>query len=95
MSLEVNVKTVAPQHVLSITHHIKVDKLDTTIRTSLDDIYAILKEQNIEAADAPFGIYHGAINEQEDGPIEICLPVNGSVKCNVEVSSREEAMPQA
>jgi DNA-binding transcriptional MerR regulator len=79
MSLEVNVKQVAPQRVLSVTYHIKVGKLDDTIRKSLDTMNAILKEQNIETADAPFGIYHGAINEQEDGPIEICLPVDGDV----------------
>ena len=80
MSLEVNVKQVAPQQVLSVTHHIKVNKLDETIRTSLDTMNGLIKEQKLEAADAPFGIFHGAINEQEDGPIEICLPVNGQVK---------------
>ena len=87
MSLEVNVKKLAPQQVLSNTHHIKVDKLDSTIRTSLDTMYALLKEQKLEAASAPFGIYHGPINEQEDGPVEICIPVNGqvTVKGNVEV----------
>lgn len=37
----------------------------------------------------PFGIYHGAINEQEDGPLEVCLPVSGQVvaKNGVEVKS--------
>lgn len=87
MSLEVNVKQLAPQRVLSVTHHIKVNKLDDTIRESLDAMDGILKEQKVEAASAPFGIFHGAINEQEDGPIEICLPVNGQVrgKGNVQV----------
>ena len=80
MSLEVNVKQIAPQQVLSVTHHIKVNKLDDTIRESLDAMYGILKEQKVEAANAPFGIFHGAINDQEDGPIEICLPVPGQVK---------------
>ena len=80
MSLEVNVKQVSPQQVLSVTHHIKVNKLDETIRTSLDTMYSLVKGQKLEAADAPFGIFHGTINEQEDGPIEICLPVNGQVK---------------
>jgi len=91
MSLEVNVKAITPQQVLSTTHHIKVNKLDDTIRTSLDAMYAMLKEQNTEAAGSPFGIYRGAINEQEDGPIEICIPVNGLVKgkSSVEVKQLE------
>jgi DNA-binding transcriptional MerR regulator len=80
MSLEVSIKSIAPQQVLSATYHIKINKLDETIRKSRDTMVAILKEQNVDASDSPFGIFHGAINEQEDGPLEICLPVNGQVK---------------
>jgi len=80
MSLEVNVKAVAPQQVLTVTRRVKAGKLDETIQQSLDEIHILLKEQNLKADDAPFGIYHGTINEQDDGPIEICLPVSGKVK---------------
>jgi len=89
MSLEVNVKSIAPQQVLSVTHHIKVNKLDETIRTSVDGMYALLKEQKAEASASPFGIFHGAINEQEDGPIEICLPVNGQAKGKGDVQVKQ------
>lgn len=80
MSFEVNVKTIPTQQVVSITQHVKVSRLDETIRTSLDALYGLLAGQKLEAESAPFGIFHGAINEQEDGPLEICLPVNGAVK---------------
>src|SRR5215203_2972997 len=80
MSFEVNIKSIAPQQVLSATYHIKVNKLEETIRKSKDAMYALLKEQKVEASAPSFGIFHGAINEQEDGPLEICLPVNGQVK---------------
>jgi len=89
MSLEVNVKQVATQQVLSSTHHIKVNKLDVTIKSSLAAMYTLLKEQNLEAASAPFGIFHGAINEQEDGPIEICMPVNGIVNGKGEIAIKQ------
>jgi len=89
MSLEVNVKQVAPQQVLSVTQHIKVNKLDETIRASVDTMYAMLKEQKVEASAPPFGIFHGAINEQEDGPIEICLPVNGTVNGKGEIAVKQ------
>ena len=89
MSLEVNVKQLASQQVLSVTHHIKVSKLDDTIRKSLDAMYDMLKQQKVEAASAPFGIFHGAINEQEDGPIEICLPVNGQVKGSGDIQVKQ------
>jgi effector-binding domain-containing protein len=80
MSLEVRVKTISPKQVLSITHHVKVGKLSYTIEESLDILTGMVKEQNAEAAGPAFGIFHGAINEKEDGPIEICLPVRGHVK---------------
>ena len=89
MSFEVNVKTITPQQVLSVTHHIKVNKLDETIRTSVEGMYALLKEQKVEASESPFGIFHGAINEQEDGPIEICLPVIEQVKGKGEVQVKQ------
>jgi effector-binding domain-containing protein len=59
-----------------------VSKLDITIKQTLDKFYALLQEQKVEAADAPFGIFHGKISEEEDGPIEICLPVNGKIKAS-------------
>ena len=89
MSLEVQVKKIEPQRVLSITHHVKVDKLDDAIRKSLDTLTNMLKEQNAEATDAPFGIYHGTINEQDDGPVEVCLPVNAIIKAKGEAEIKQ------
>jgi DNA-binding transcriptional MerR regulator len=85
MNLEVNVRTIPAQQVLSITRRVKVDRLESTIQETVERLKSMLTDQNTAAADAPFGIYHGAINEQDDGPIEICLPVHGSVKAEGEV----------
>lgn len=82
MTLEVNVKTIASQQVLSVTRRVKVNKLNETIQKSLETLYAFAEEKQTEA---PFGIYHGSINEQEDGPIEICLPVAEVVKAKGDV----------
>jgi len=82
MTLEVNVKTVASQQVISITRHVKVNKLDETIQKSLETLRAFAGEKQTEA---PFGIYHGSISEQEDGPIEICLPITEGVKAKGDV----------
>ena len=82
MSLKVDIKEIAPQQVLSITSRVKVDKLDATIKQTLDTFHQLLKEKNEEPSDSPFGIFHGQINEQQDGPIEICLPVDGRIETN-------------
>lgn len=80
MSFEVNIKSIPTQQVLSITHRVKASKLDETILKSIEACRGLIAEQKLEATSAPFGIFHGAINEQEDGPLEICLPVDGIVK---------------
>jgi effector-binding domain-containing protein len=79
VSLEVKVKTISPKQVLCVTHHVRVGSLSQTIKDTLEILYAMVREQNAETAGPPFGIFHGAINDKEDGPIEICLPVRGNV----------------
>jgi DNA-binding transcriptional MerR regulator len=80
MSFDITIRQVPTQQVLSSTHQIKINKLDETISKTRDAMKTMLKEQNLEASGAPFGFFHGPINEQEDGPLEICMPVNGQVK---------------
>ena len=89
MSFEVNIKTIPTQQVLSMTHHVKASKLDDTILKSLEAFRNLLAEQQLEAASAPFGIFHGAVNEQEDGPLEICMPVNGTIKGNGKIQVKQ------
>jgi DNA-binding transcriptional MerR regulator len=89
MTLEVNVKKIPAQQVISLTRHVKVPKLDATITESVSALRTLLQKQNANAKDAPFGIFHGAINEQEDGPIEICLPVDGNLKAEGDVQVKQ------
>ncbi|KAM3114668.1 MerR family transcriptional regulator [Phormidesmis sp. 146-33] len=88
MTLEVSVKTVQPQHILSLTHHVKVEQLDEHIRSSLKTLYTLVEERNVVTG-SPFGIYHGPINHDDDGPIEVCIPVEGQTAKSDNVVSRE------
>ena len=89
MSLEVQVKTIQPQRVLSVTHHVKVDKLDTVLHEALDLLFGMVSKQKEKPAGDPFGIYHGAINEQEDGPVEVCLPVSPKIQAEGDVTVKQ------
>ena len=80
MSLEVKAKTISPKQVLSAIYHVKVEGLDQKIRETLAEMQELVKKQNVEQSGPPFGIYHGPINDKEDGPIEICLPVRGTAE---------------
>lgn len=90
MALEVNVKTIDAQPILSMTHHVQVEQLVPQIRTSLQTLYELAEQQGNPVVGAPFGIYHGPINHDDDGPIEICVPVQHlSPPTTADVTSRE------
>ena len=95
MALEVNVKKIPTLQVVSITRRVKVPKLDETISQSISALQMLLQKQDASAQDSPFGIFHGAINEQEDGPIEICIPADGNLKAEGDVQDKQLAGGQA
>ena len=89
MSFTVEQKTVPSQLVVSITSRTLVAGLDACIRHNLATLRNFVEAQGGELAGAPLGIYHGAINEEGDGPIEVCWPVKGAFTPSGEVVVRE------
>ena len=91
MTLEVNVRTADPQPIISITRNVKVEQLGKHIGDSLKRLFALVEEQDSAMAGAPLGIYHGPVNHEEDGPIEVCLPVQGQIVVTGDIAARELA----
>jgi DNA-binding transcriptional MerR regulator len=87
MAFQVDVREFAPQQVLSLTARVKVNQLDDHIRRSLAQLRAYATEQGVEVVQPPFGIYHGPINHEDDGPIEVCFPLRQSLRDNSGLSS--------
>jgi DNA-binding transcriptional MerR regulator len=87
MSLEVTVRDIPTQQIISITRHHKVDGLSKQIEHDIGALFSLLNDHGARSAGAPFGIYHGPVNEEEDGPVETCLAVNDKVEArdNIEV----------
>jgi DNA-binding transcriptional MerR regulator len=91
MALEVTVRTVAPQPIVSITKRVKVEQLNQHIRDSLKTLHTLVEAQGGSAAGAPLGIYHGPVNHEDDGPIEVCLPVKAALAAEGQAVARELA----
>ena len=89
MSLEVEVKEIPTQQIISITRHHKLEGLSEQIRRDCEALFALAEERGVAPTDAPFGIYHSTINEQEDGPIETCVPVNGKVAGKGDIEAKQ------
>jgi DNA-binding transcriptional MerR regulator len=89
MNLEVTVKEIPTQQILSITRHHTVDGLSDQIEKDCGALFALANEKGAAPIGAPFGIYHNAINEQEDGPIETCVPVNAKVEERGDIEAKQ------
>jgi DNA-binding transcriptional MerR regulator len=91
MALEVSVRTADPQPIISITRNVKVDQLGPFIGDSLRQLFGLVEEQGGAMAGPPLGIFHGPINHEADGPIEVCLPVQNTIAATGDVRARELA----
>ena len=89
MAFEVQVKNVGAQPVISITSHVKIDGLGAVIQDSLAKLQSSATAKKAKVSGPPIGIFHGAINADADGPIEICLPTEQIVSGVEGVESRE------
>ena len=89
MNLEVTVRDIPTQQTISITRHHKVNGLSEQIQKDCAALFTLAQEMNVSPVGAPFGIYHSAISEQEDGPIETCVPLNGKLDGKDNIESKQ------
>ena len=74
-TMDVRTKTVAGFTVISIKQNVKVDALVPFIGDALKRMQRHAEAEQASTTDVPFGIYHGPVNQDDDGPVEICLPI--------------------
>lgn len=91
MNLEVEVKEIPTQQIISITRRHTVDGLGKQEEQDIGALFSLANDQGARTLGAPFGIYHGPVSEKEDGPVETCLAVDGNVEAhgNIEVKQLE------
>jgi DNA-binding transcriptional MerR regulator len=65
---EVQIKDVVGQRYVSKTANVRIDALAPFITSTIDDLAA----EGIEGA--PFCVFHGTVNETDDGPVEVGVP---------------------
>lgn len=88
--LNVTVKEFEPQTVIGISKRIKIDALENHVSDSLARLRAFVQTQpNVEVAGDAFCVFHGPVNTDDDGPMEMCLPVRGAVSPTGDIAARE------
>lgn len=89
MTFQVEVENLAAQSVASISQNVFAADLDAHIAATLRQLGDFASSQNATVAGAPFGIYHGPINNTENGPLEVCLPLQTAVAASHAIGVRE------
>jgi DNA-binding transcriptional MerR regulator len=72
---DVHVKEVPEQRYVSRTNRLRVGELARFIAETLTEL-----EAEHTPAGPGFTIFHGEVNESDDGPVEVALPVAGAAK---------------
>jgi DNA-binding transcriptional MerR regulator/effector-binding domain-containing protein len=86
---EIRERDVAEQLVLTEQRHTTVNGLTDWLGDSLGRQHNIA-EQVGGAAGPSLVIYHGEVNEESDGPVEVCVPIEGRQGGGVDAPTRVE-----
>jgi DNA-binding transcriptional MerR regulator len=86
---EIRERDVPEQVVLTEQRHVKVDELPRWIPAATDRLLGAAQGHGGPAG-PPFVVYHGEVNEDGDGPVEVCVPLAGAPPESAEVALRTE-----
>jgi DNA-binding transcriptional MerR regulator len=66
---KVETKRVEPQPYVSRMKKVRVPELERFINATIGELW-----QATEPTGSAFTVYHGEVNEEDDGPVEVCVP---------------------
>lgn len=78
------------QKVASIEERHFVGTLSAFIDRAMGTIYGHLQDADVKTG-IPFVIYHGEVNNDSDGPVEVCVPFEGSLEPSQDIRVRMES----
>lgn len=89
VSINVSAKAFPVRQAVSIKKNITVPAFHEFIPKVLTQLSAYVKEAGGNISGDPICFYYGPVNESDDGPIEICIPIEGSVVPSGDILVRE------
>jgi len=89
MSVEVSVLTFPARRAVSIKKHITVEPFQEFIPDALKRLSSLVKIQGAVISADPICFYYGPVNQQDDGPVEICFPFTGQIQEEGDIRVRE------
>ena len=74
---EPTIRIEGDRPVLSVLRRMRPDEMDVVITSQVDRLRTIAAAAGLTVTGRPFGIFHGPITDESNGPLEITLPVDG------------------
>lgn len=87
---DVQVRDVPEQTVLTEQRHVRVQDLSGWIGDACERLLKAAAGHGDGMTGPCFVIYHGEVNEESDGPVEVCLPITPDPHRPVEAAVRVE-----
>ena len=72
---EIQTVELPERRMISITRHVYIDELGAHLRGAYERLAQIVAETGVERDGKPVAIYHGHVNEEKNGPVEVGIPV--------------------
>ncbi len=91
---EVETREVGEQRVATIERRVLAGELPAFIDEAMNTLHSVLSSSGATTG-IPFVVYHGEVNLDSDGPVEVCVPYSGQVevreplRLRIEPSHRE------
>lgn len=87
---DVQQRFVPAQQVATVSRRLRVDELPGFIGQHLVTLPGLLIQAGAAVVGAPFVVYHGQVNDDNDGPVEVCVPYRGHLTPTGNLTLREE-----
>ncbi|MBF6593391.1 MAG: MerR family transcriptional regulator [Thermaceae bacterium] len=87
---EIQTREVPQQKIVGIQRHVYVKDLSGFIAEAGDELLKQLAQAGLRGSGPAFVIYHGQINQDSNGPVEVCLPFEGSLEPTGQIRLRLE-----
>lgn len=87
--LDVRQRDVPEQLVLTEQRHVRVPELSQWLGSAFGRLSASA-ERFGGAAGPALAIYHGEVNDDSDGPVEVCIPLDRNAEPGPEIATRLE-----
>jgi len=87
----VRTRHVPERHVLSVKASVRQPQLSEFLMSSMPSVAAALDATGVSHDTHAFVVYHGAVTEDSDGPVEVCMAFQGTVSAPAGMQVHTEA----